>query len=92
VARVEPDDLHDLEPIFIARTIRHARKAEALLTAAGVDYVVQVEPYGRSLLFGTTRYGAAFYVAAAQAAHCRGRLIGAGFGRYVVESDATDQE
>jgi hypothetical protein len=92
VAHVDPEDLPDLERIFIARTIRQARKAEELLTATGVDYVVQVEPYGRSLLFGTIRHGAAFYVAAAQAPHCRERLIGAGFGKGVVASDRTDHE
>jgi hypothetical protein len=92
VAPVESEDLQDLERIFIAKTIRQARKAEELLTATGVDYVVQVEPYGRSLVFGTIRHGAAFYVAAAQAAHCRERLIGAGLGNGVVESDPTDQD
>jgi hypothetical protein len=92
VAHVEPDDLQDLERIFIARTLRQARKVEALLTEAGVDYAVQVEPYGRSLLFGTIRHGAAFYVAAAHAAHCRERLIGAGFEKGVVDSVPTDQD
>jgi hypothetical protein len=92
VAHVEPEELQDLERIFIARTLRQARKAEALLTEAGVDYVVQVEPYGRSFLFGTIRHGAAFYVAAAQAGHGRERLIGAGFAKGVVESDPTDHD
>jgi hypothetical protein len=92
VAHVEPEDLQDRERIFIARTLRQARKVEALLTEAGVDYVVQVEPYGRSLIFGTIRHGAAFYVAAAQAALSRERLVAAGFGKGVVESDPTDQD
>ena len=92
MAHVAPEDLPDLERIFIARTLRQARKVEALLTDAGVDYAVQVEPYGRSLLFGTIRHGAAFYVAAAHAAHCRERLVAAGFGRGVVESDPTDRD
>jgi hypothetical protein len=92
VAHVEPEDLQHLERIFIASTLRQARKTEELLTEAGVDYVVQVEPYSRSILFGTIRHGAAFYVAATYAAHCRDRLIGAGFGKGVVESDPTDQD
>jgi hypothetical protein len=92
VAHVEPEDLHDRERIFIARTLRQARKVEGLLTEAGVDYVVQVEPYGRSLIFGTIRHGAAFYVAAAQAAHSRERLVAAGVGKGVVESEPTDQD
>jgi hypothetical protein len=92
MAHVDPEDLQNLERIFIARTLRQAKKVEALLTDAGVDYAVQVEPYGRSLLFGTIRHGAAFYVAAAQATECRDRLIRAGFGKGIVESDATDRD
>lgn len=92
MADVEPEELEDLERIFIARTLRQARKVEALLAEANVDYVVQVEPYGRSFLFGTIRHGAAFYVAAAQAPHGRERLIGAGLGKGVVEPDPTSQD
>jgi hypothetical protein len=92
VAHVEPEELRDQERIFIARTLRQAQRVEALLTEAGVDYAVQVEPYGRSFLFGTIRHGAAFYVAAAQAAHCRERLIAAGYGKGVVEGEPTDQD
>ena len=86
MADVETEDLQDRERIFIARTVRQARKVEALLTEAGVDYDVQVEPYGRSLLFGTIRHGAAFYVAGAHAADCRERLLRAGFEKGVIES------
>jgi hypothetical protein len=92
MAHVEPEDLQDLERVFIARTLRQARKVEDLLTEAGIDYAVQVEPYGRSLLFGTIRHGAAFYVAAAQGTHCRDLLIRAGFGKGVVERDPTDHD
>jgi hypothetical protein len=92
VAHVEPEDLQDLERIFIARTLRQAQKAEALLTEAGLDYVVQVEAYARSFLFGTIRYGAAFYVAAGQTAHGRERLIGGGLGKGVIEIESPDHE
>lgn len=92
MAHVDPEDLQDRERIFIARTLRQARKVEALLTDAGIDYAVQVEPYGRSLLFGTIRHGAAFYVTAAHAAQCRERLVGAGFGKGVIESDPGDKD
>jgi hypothetical protein len=91
VAQVEPEELHGLERIFLAPTLRAARKAEAMLTEAGIDYVVQVEPFGRSFLFGTIRHGAVFYVAAARAAHGRQRLINAGLRNGVIESDPTDQ-
>jgi hypothetical protein len=92
VTHGEPEDLHDRERIFVARTLRQAKKVEALLTQAGVDYDVQVEPFGRSFLFRTIRHGAVFYVSAAQAAHCRERLAEAGFGKGVVESDPTDRD
>lgn len=92
MADVDAEDLKDLERIFIARTLRQARKVEALLTQAGVEYAVQVEPYGRSLLFGTIRHGAAFYVAGEHAPACRERLVAAGFGNGVVEHDPTDRD
>jgi len=71
---VEPDDLHEPEHVCTASSIREARRIEALLTGRGVDYVVQVEEIGRSILFGTPRHGAAFYVAATQADYCRSVL------------------
>ncbi len=85
MARIEPEGLSDPEQIFIAGSLRLARRAEQWLTTAGVDYAVQVEPLGRSILFGTLRVGAAFYVATAQAAYCRQQLTAAGLGAGVVE-------
>jgi len=85
MARIEPEDLGDPELIFIGRSLRVARSAEEWLTTAGVDYVVQVEPVGRSLLFGTVRMGAAFYVTSTEAAQCRQQLTAAGLNAGVVE-------
>lgn len=85
MARIEPEDLRDPEQIFIAGSLRIARRAEEWLTTAGVDYAVQVEEFGRSLLFGSVRMGAAFYVNATQAEHCRQQLTAAGLGAGVVE-------
>jgi hypothetical protein len=86
MARVEPEALTEPERIYIAGTLRMALRIEEWLTMAGVDYAVQVEPYGRSLLFNSLRMGAAFYVRSAQATYCREQLTAAGFGRGVVES------
>jgi hypothetical protein len=86
MARIEPDALDDPERIYIAGTLRTALRIEDWLTMAGVDYAVQVEPYGRSLLFGTLRMGAAFYVRSGQAAYCREQLMTAGLGGGVVET------
>ncbi|HEY6362413.1 MAG TPA: hypothetical protein VIX63_14975 [Vicinamibacterales bacterium] len=85
MARIEPEELRDPEQIFIAGSLRVARRAEEWLSTAGVDYAVQVEPIGRSFLFGTPRMGAAFYVTSAQAAHCRQQLTAVGLGAGVVE-------
>jgi hypothetical protein len=85
MARIEAEDLPDPEQIFIAGSVRVARRVEEWLTTAGVDYVVQVELLGRSLLFNSLRMGAAFYVTSGQAEYCREELTAAGLGRGVVE-------
>ena len=87
MAAVEPECLRDPERIFIARSLRLSLRVEEWLTAAGVDYVVGAEAVGRSLLFGTERMGAVFYVNAGQASYCREQLTAAGFGRGVVGQD-----
>ena len=86
MGKVEADALgHDeLERVYIAGTLAEAQDVEALLTGNGVDYVVQVEPYRASILFGP-RHGAAFYVSAVQAAYCREHLIASGFERGVLD-------
>lgn len=90
MAHVEADALHDPEPIALGRTLRQARGIEQVLTDAGVDYVVQVEAYGRSFLFGTVRHGAVFYVSTAQAAEGRRRLSEARLGKTVLEVQPAD--
>lgn len=85
MALVDPEALRDPTSVALAATLRLAQRIEALLTEAGVDYVVQVEMYGRSFLFGTPRHGAVFYVAASQAAFCRERLCRAGLAKTVIE-------
>lgn len=88
MAHIDAGIITDPEAVALARTLRQAQSIEALLTEAGVDYVVQVEEYGRSFLFGTVRHGAVFYVWAAQAAYCRRRLIDARLGKTIIESEA----
>ncbi len=90
VARIEPDDLRDPERIFLATSLRIARRVEHWLTTAGVDYAVQVEPFGRSVLFRTIRNGAAFYVTSGQAAQCRQGLMITELAAGVVEDGEAD--
>jgi hypothetical protein len=83
MAPIDPDELLDAERIYLAASLREAREVEALLTAQGVTYAVEVEELGRTTLFGSVRHGAAFYVTAAQAAFCRSLLEREGFRRVV---------
>jgi hypothetical protein len=77
---------HDFAPVFIAATIAEARRGEEVLDAHGVDYLIRVEPFGRTL-FGSLRQGAFFYVPRAQAASCRALLVAAGLGVGVLDAD-----
>jgi hypothetical protein len=85
MAQIAFEELPDPEPVFIASTLRLARRAEECLAGEDVEYAVKVEPIGRSFLFGTVRMGAAFYVTTPQAEHCRERLTAAGLGKGVVD-------
>ena len=84
--RVEPTALenHDLARVYIAGTLREAKDIEDLFTGNGINYVVQVEPYRASILFGP-RNGAAFYVTEEQATFCRAQLAAAGFHRGLLD-------
>jgi hypothetical protein len=88
MARVEPEALshHELTKIFLTPSLREALRVEEVLTAAGVDYVVRVEPCGRSL-FGSPRNGAVFFVSAGQAEYCRTRLTDAGMELGVIDAE-----
>jgi hypothetical protein len=90
MARVESEQLRDPELIFIGGTLRLALRAEEWLTTAGIEYAVQIESVGRSLLFRTERMGAEIYVTAGQAAYCREKLAAAGLGKGVIESEDPD--
>ena len=85
MARIDLDDLRDPERVFLTGSLRLAKRVEEWLTTAGVEYAVDVEPIGRSLLFGSIRMGAAFYVAETHADYCRQQLTAAGFGSGVVD-------
>jgi len=87
MARIDAEDLRDPELVFVAAALRMALRAEECLTHAGVNYAVQVEEIGRTLLFRRVRMGAAFYVDSSQAAYCREQIIAAGFGRGVVHTE-----
>lgn len=65
MARREPDDFDGQEAVlvYVARKVRHATTVEALLTEAGVDYVVETDTFAVGFIFRAERVGAFFYVA-----------------------------
>lgn len=90
MARLEREAFSaELACVFIAATMREARAAEALLTASGVDYVVDVEQIGTTL-FGSMRHGAVFYVTEGQAAYTGSKLVAAGLGLGVLIEEDED--
>ena len=87
MARVDADALQDPVNIYLAASLAAARAVEALLTSHGVEYAVQVEPLGRTTLFGSLRHGAAFYVSSGQASYCLSVLRETDLRKGIVESD-----
>ena len=87
MARIDADALQDPVNIYLAASLAVARAVEALLTSRDVDYAVQVEPLGRTALFGSLRHGAAFYVSSGQASYCRSLLSETELRKGIVESD-----
>lgn len=81
MAQVEPEALanQELTRVFMAATLAEAKRADEVLTARGVDFVVSVEPLGRTL-FGSPRNYAVVSVASGQAEHCGSLLVAEGLG------------
>lgn len=76
----EPPDTgvpEGLEPVFLTLKLAQARLAERVLTDAGVDYAVNVEVLGRTLI-GFRRNGVVFYVAPEDRSRCVTLLTNAG--------------
>jgi hypothetical protein len=88
VARLDLETLadRDLVAVFIGETLAEAQRVEALLTQRGVDYAVEVELFGYTLL-GSARHGAMFYVTASQATYCRSALVSAGLELGVIDEE-----
>lgn len=83
--RIEAEDLQDPEQVYLASSLKAARRVEALLDTHGIHYVVQVEELGRTALFGTMRHAAGFYVSTGQADYCRALLTDAGMPHGIVD-------
>lgn len=68
----------ELDLIFIAKKLREALQLEDLLTAAGIDYAVEIEEYRGGFIFQTLRKGAFLYVLPADLDRARQIVIDAG--------------
>ena len=53
----------ELTLIYIAKKLKEALALEGILTAAGVDYLVEPDTYRGGIIFVSERVGAFFYVA-----------------------------
>ena len=84
----EPDALADqeLSRIFVSFKLRDAGLAEQVLSAHGIEYVVTVEPFGRTL-FGSARNGAVFSVRQDDAERAATLLSASGLGSGIIGPD-----
>ncbi|HEY7677350.1 MAG TPA: hypothetical protein VIG69_09775 [Candidatus Methylomirabilis sp.] len=72
----------DVEPVFIAGSVREAERVEEVLTRLGIEFAVKIEPFVRYILavLPSEHEGAAFYVLSGHSAYCRRALAAAGLG------------
>jgi hypothetical protein len=89
MARVAFDDFRekDIARIYLAAELIEARRVEEVLTANGIEYAVEVEPYMSLSVFSfSSEYrGAAFYVLSGQANFCKRVLLEAGLASGIQE-------
>ena len=76
----EPEFFGDqeLDLVYIAKKLREALKLEELLTAANIDYAVEVDEYRGGFIFQTLRKGAFLYVLPADLERARQIVLDAG--------------
>jgi hypothetical protein len=79
--RRESDFFGDIELtlVYLARALRDALKLEELLTAGGVDYLVETGTYSSGFLIRRELTGAYFYVSPSDEARTRELLTANGF-------------
>jgi hypothetical protein len=86
--RREPDYFGDRELalIYIARRLNDALRLEEVLTAAGLDYVVEPDRYVGGVIFRSERVGAFFYVRPADTQSAQQVMQNAGYRPYRAEA------
>lgn len=78
----------ELVLLYIAKRLGEARRVEAVLDGAGIDYMVEPDRYRGGVLFVRELIGAFFYTTDAQAETARTALRAGSFKPYEVESPA----
>ena len=69
--------------VYIAKKLRDAKRLEAMLTEAGIDYGVEADEYRGGVVFTTTRIGAFFCVLPEAVPAARAAMERAGFKPYL---------
>jgi hypothetical protein len=72
----------ELSLLYIAKRLRDALRLEEVLTAAGVDYLIETDTYRGGFIFVSERVGAFFYVAPEAVEEIRGLIAAGGFKPY----------
>ncbi len=82
--RCEPDHFGDQELtlLYVAKKLKEALRLEELLTAAGIEYLVETDKYSGGVIFRSERVGAFFYVAPGSDRAARETLARAGIEPY----------
>lgn len=91
MALVDPENFDDQEIaiIYVASRVNEGKRVEQVLSAHGIDYAVDVEPFQSRILgiLPVEYEGVGFYVLSGQADFCRRALREAGLVTGLVEED-----
>lgn len=77
----------ELALVYIARKLAEALRLEAVLTEAGIDYLVEPDRYRGGVIFQSERVGAFFYVRAKEREGAEGVLKFHGFRPHEEEEE-----
>jgi hypothetical protein len=75
----------DLALVYIAKRLREAKRLEAVLTAANLDYLVETDTYRGGFIFVSERVGAFFYVHPDHEEECRNVMTQNSFKPYMAD-------
>ena len=73
----------DLSLMYIAKRLREAKRLEAILTTANLEYLVETDTYRGGIIFVSERVGAFFYVHPDHEEECRSVMIQNNFKPYM---------